>query len=159
MAKINLSGDKKLADKRLERFCQLLASDDISQEKAWQETAPAPITALSARNGGSRAYRRPAVNSRVSYLRVLKAKEDAAQVMPISNDPLVIMEGVSEVLRRAYEVAKKEGLPAQKMASLRKAFSIHISRYSDLQNTRKPAPKHDNAIADQFWSNVSVCQC
>ncbi|MDO6591840.1 hypothetical protein DS901_06460 [Loktanella sp. D2R18] len=152
------SGATPLTDKRLEAFCKLIALEEKSQAAAWTESAPTQITFESASNGGSRAMRRKNVADRIAWLRKERAAAQAA-TQPIQNDPLIIMATVSEVLKKAYIAAKEEGFPAAKLAMVRKAWSMHVGRFSAMKVNHKPVAVSSGIEATSFWDKIGGCEC
>jgi hypothetical protein len=157
----NQDGSTPLTNTRLETFCKLIACEEKTQADAWAQSSPTPITFESASHGGYRSLRRQNVADRVAWLRKERAHAASLETAPpLSNDPLAIMATVSDVLKQAYLTAKKEGYPAAKLAMVRKAWSLHISRQSAMQDLRKGVQDSSGTAASaDFWDRIEVCTC
>ncbi|MEP1698299.1 MAG: hypothetical protein ABJJ69_17320, partial [Paracoccaceae bacterium] len=73
-----------------------------------------------------------------------------------SKDPAMIMEAVSDVLQATYEAAQRLGVPEQKLAMIRKAWSNHTARFAKIES--QPVPEIAKE-PNQFWQNIRVCSC
>jgi hypothetical protein len=87
------SGATPLTNKRLEKYCNLIACEEKTQADAWAQSSPTPIKFESASHGGYRALRRQNVADRVAWLRKERAHAASLEAAPqIPNDPLVMRD-------------------------------------------------------------------
>lgn len=153
-------GATPLKDIRLESFAKLVALEEKTQADAWAQSTNVKISFESASNGGSRAMRRKPVMDRIAWFRKERAQSGFLDAKSnVSADPLAIMATVSDVLKQAYITAKKEGFPAAKLAMVRKAWSMHVGRFSALNATRKPIAESSSIEAVAFWKKIGGCEC
>jgi hypothetical protein len=147
-----------LKNHRHEAFCVSRASG-ASLEDAWRQSSQDRLMRGNvARSNGWRAERYPKVIARIAFLRnqIASVRPTGAGTDLASNDPAKIMEAVSDVLQATYEAAQRLGVPEQKLAMIRKAWSNHTARFAKIES--QPLPEMAKEPS-QFWQNIRVCSC
>ncbi|MEP6067616.1 MAG: hypothetical protein ABJ246_17385 [Paracoccaceae bacterium] len=153
-----MNGSIPLSNQRHEAFCVSRASG-ASLEDAWRQSSHDPkMQGNVARSNGWRAERYPKVVARIAFLRhkIASERPTGAGADLASKDPAMIMEAVSDVLQATYEAAQRLGVPEQKLAMIRKAWSNHTARFAKIES--QPVPEIAKE-PNQFWQNIRVCSC
>ena len=154
----DMKGSEPLSNSRHEAFCVSRASG-ASLEDAWRQSSHDPkMRGNVARSNGWRAERYPKVVARIAFLRnqIASERPTGAGADLVTKDPAKIMEAVSDVLQATYETAQRMGVPEQKLAMIRKAWSNHTARFAKIESLPLPEMAKKPNL---FWQSIRGCSC